>query len=128
MARDGRGLTARGFLLLPANAVPRRWRGRSVPLEMVPLLPGEMSDLLAEGRTRAELDATDEAIAHLVARGFKADSIARELSLGARTVYRRMARLRDTAGVRSHAELTVALAGMGFGSGRQVATKRQRRS
>lgn len=79
----------------------------------VPLLPTEADQILEE--KSAEPDATDDPeFLRLVARGDAAGVIARRLSISTRSVHRRLARLRDSLGVASSAELAAELSRRGF--------------
>lgn len=81
---------------------------------LVPLLPGEASDVLSGDPATSELHGEDLALAKLIARGIPVESCARELHLTSRTVYRRLARLRRLVGVGSTSELVAELARRGF--------------
>ncbi len=104
----------RGWVFLEPEAVPERWRSRAVEVLLVPLLPEEMDDILAQGRAVPELDPKDERLAELVASGASLPSIADELGLAPRTVERRVARLRTRFGVGSTAELAALFSARGF--------------
>lgn len=101
-----------GWLFLPAGAVPERWRGRAVPMAMVPLLPAEAGTLLIEGKTD-KLEG-DEELLRLVAAGYTRAVIARRLGVSLRTVQRRLARVQQKTGTGSLPELAVLLAKQGF--------------
>lgn len=95
------------------ESVPEQLRPRAVIGVMVPLLPGEAQQLRT-GRPEASVDAEDEPILRLVARGATRSDIARRLRVPLRTVERRLARMRDRFGLRSHSELVAFLARRGF--------------
>jgi DNA-binding NarL/FixJ family response regulator len=106
----GRG----GWLLVPEGAVPDRWRDRAVPMMFVPLLPQEADQVLESGSARPELDAEDEALLRLLAKGSTVEDTARKMGLHIRTVERRLAALRRRLGVATTAELVRMLARRGF--------------
>ena len=108
--RSGR----RVWVLVSDEDVPDRWRDRAVPLSLIPLLPEEADGILRTGWTDALASPEDEAVARLAARGASANEIARELHMTPRSVYRRLARLRERLGARSSAELVARLAEHGF--------------
>lgn len=110
----GHGLDRAGWLLLAPEAVPERWRDRSVPMMLVPLLPGEASSLLAGEPVLPVVSKDDETLLRMAARGASAGAIARRLHVGPRTVQRRLARYRKDLGVTTHAELRAELAKRGF--------------
>jgi DNA-binding CsgD family transcriptional regulator len=94
--------------------VPARWRDRALRLSLVPLLPEEADGVLRDGWTDAIATPEDEEVARLAARGASATEIARELHMTPRSVYRRLARLRDRLGARTSTELVARLAEHGF--------------
>ena len=81
---------------------------------LVPLLPGEATDVLSGEPASSELHGEDLALAQLIARGIPVEDCARELHLTSRTVYRRLARLRRLVGVGTTNELVAELARRGF--------------
>jgi len=103
-----------GWVLLPQEAVPERWRSRMVPLALVPLLPEEVSSVLGGEALVPSLDGTDQRIAALAAAGRSLTAIALEVGLSARSVQSRLARLRRRVGVQTTAELRATLASQGF--------------
>jgi DNA-binding NarL/FixJ family response regulator len=103
-----------GWLFLPPEAVPPRWRDRAVDVRLVPLLPDEADRLLTDEPLLTDVDPEDERLLMLVARGLSAPSIARELGSAVRTVERRLSRLRERFGVETTAELVALLAREGF--------------
>ena len=113
-SKAGRGPGRRVWVLVSDEDVPDRWRDRAVPLSLIPLLPEEADGILRTGWTDALASPEDEAVARLAARGASANEIARELHMTPRSVYRRLARLRDRLGARSSAELVARLAEHGF--------------
>jgi DNA-binding CsgD family transcriptional regulator len=103
-----------GWLFLSPDAVPARWRDRSVPVAMVPLLPGEARALLGGAPSVPELEPEDEPLARLLAAGKSLRTIAVELGIPLRRVERRIGRLRVQFGAKSKNELASLLARRGF--------------
>jgi len=96
------------WLLVPPEVASEEWRARGVPLLLVPLEPAEAVS------AAPPLEPAEEALARLVARGQSPRIIARELSVPLRTVYRRLANLRERFGASSTAELGTELARRGL--------------
>jgi DNA-binding NarL/FixJ family response regulator len=105
-----------GWLFLHPSAVPERWANRAVTVAMVPLLPDEAVNVLEDGTTRPLVEPSDESLIRLVAKGKAIATIARELGIGARTVDRRLDRIRTRYGIGSKAEMAAFFAERGFGS------------
>lgn len=103
-----------GWLFVSATAVPKRWRDRSIPCVLVPLLPEEAHQVLSGSSAVPGIDPEDEDLARLVGRGLPAEEIAAEMGLTRRTVDRHLARLRKALGTRTTTELAAALATRGF--------------
>ena len=103
-----------GWLILDPELVPEAWKERARPLAWVPLLPDEAAQILEEGSAEPAASAHDPEFLRLVARGEAAGVIARRLALSTRSVHRRLARLRDSIGVSSTAELAAELSRRGF--------------
>lgn len=103
------------FLFLDAGSIPERWADRAITGTLVPLTPEEANEVLAEGRVEPDDLGADGDFVRLVARGLSAEIIARRLGLAPRSVYRRLARLRDALRVGSTAELASELARRGYG-------------
>ena len=112
--RDDRSSDDRLWLVLDPDSVPDRWKERAFPAVVVPLTPEETAEVLNEGSTRPLMPAEEEAVARLAARGTSAEEIARELHMTSRSVYRRLARLRERMGARNAAELASKLSRSGF--------------
>ena len=102
------------WVLVPADALPERWAHRALPLSLVRLLPEESGQLLQNGTTTPAMSLEDEDLARLVARGMGVPEIARTLHMTPRSVYRRLARLRNRFGARTSIELAAILAKQGF--------------
>ncbi len=99
-------------MLIPVGTdVPAEWAERAVQMLLVPLLPGEVSSLIEGKRQQAP---GDPLFLELVARGRAAQDIARQLDITDRSVYRRLAALRDDFRVATNAELAAELARRGF--------------
>lgn len=101
-----------GWLILEPEKVPEAWRERVTEMAWVPLLPEEALGILREGYAEPATDDTE--FLRQVARGDAAGVIARRLSISTRSVHRRLARLRDSLGVASSAELAAELSRRGF--------------
>ncbi len=112
---DGGEVPPGGWVFLEPGAVPERWAERAIPVMLVPLTPEESAQMLNGQPVDAGALAPDADLMRLVARGLSAEVIARRLGLAARSVYRRLARLREIFGVGSTAELAAELARRGFG-------------
>ncbi|MGH2710501.1 MAG: hypothetical protein ACRDH9_04760 [Actinomycetota bacterium] len=111
---SGEEAPAQGWLFLRPGPLPRRWRDRAIQVTLVPLGPEEASELMEASGPAVDLDPVDEDLAHLTAQGLTVTAMAGRLSLSARSVNRRLARLRQQFGVGSTAELAVALARRGY--------------
>ena len=103
------------FLFLDTGTVPERWADRAISGTLVPLTSAEARQVLAEGRVEPDELSGDSDLVRLVARGLSAEIIARRLGLAPRSVYRRLARLREALEVGSTAELAAELARRGYG-------------
>jgi len=110
------GAVGGAWLFMAPDLVPQSWQHRAVPAVLVPLLPEEAERVLAEGRALSRLDPEDLALAHLVADGVPVRQIADRLHLAPRSVYRRLATLREEVGVHNMTELVAELARRGFGA------------
>lgn len=95
--------------------MPAVWQERAIDVSLVPLLPAEAEQLLTDRRAEPTLVGEgDLSLARLAARGLSGTQIARDLDIAPRTVYRRLARLRNVFGVESTAELAAELARRGL--------------
>ena len=103
------------FLFMDPASIPSRWADRAVPVVMIPLTSDESAQLLSDEPIQADELGQDADLMRLVARGLSAEVIASRLGLAPRSVYRRLARLRDAFGAESTAELATELARRGFG-------------
>lgn len=104
----------RVWVLMSEAEVPERWKDRAVRLSLVPLLPAEADGVLRSGWTNQLASPDDVAVARLAARGRSAREIAAELHMTPRSVYRRLARLRDHVGAKTSTELVARLVEHGF--------------
>jgi DNA-binding CsgD family transcriptional regulator len=105
-----------GWVLMSPADVPDRWRDRAELLYWVPVTPQEAERLLAAGSTQLHLSLEEEQVADLVADGVSASDIAKRIYTTPRTVFRRIARLRDLFAATTTHELASRLARRGFGS------------
>ena len=115
MEQDGIEHGAAGWVFLHPSAVPERWAERAVPMAMVPLTADEALRLLDDSPVKQDPLAQDADLMRLIARGLSAEVIARRLGIAPRSVYRRLARLRDAFGAATTVELATELARRGFG-------------
>jgi DNA-binding NarL/FixJ family response regulator len=104
------------YLFLDPDSVPEQWADRVIPMVMVPLTDAESAQVLSDEPVKPDTVTRDADLMRLIAQGLSAEVIARRLGLAPRSVYRRLARLRDAFGVASTAELATELAGRGFGA------------
>jgi DNA-binding CsgD family transcriptional regulator len=110
---------AEGWVLMTPADVPNRWRDRAQLMYWVPVTPQEAERLLAHGSTQLHLSLEEEQVANLVADGVSAGDIAKRIYTTPRTVFRRIARLRDVFAATTTHELASRLARRGFGSREQ---------
>jgi DNA-binding CsgD family transcriptional regulator len=97
------------WVLFAGHEIPEGWRSRARQVQLVPLLPEELSRLFEE-RDPGE----DDDLLKLVAGGSSTEQIARSLDLSRRTVERHLARLRDRFDQPTTAALSSFLARRGF--------------
>ena len=95
-----------------------------MPVVMIPLTSDESDQLLGHEPIQADELGQDVDLMRLVARGLSAEVIASRLGLAPRSVYRRLARLREAFGAESTAELATELARRGFGVSEPTAADR----
>ena len=112
------------FLFMDPESIPSRWAERAVPVVMIPLTSDESAQLLSDEPIQSDELGQDADLVRLVARGLSAEVIANRLGLAPRSVYRRLARLRDAFGAGSTAELATELAARGFGVSDPTASDR----
>lgn len=99
-----------GWFLIAAHALPEEWRERAIPVYMVRLSDEEVQPFLPPEDARFNLDPEERSIARLLARGVPPRVIAERLHLSRRSVFRRLARLRQLHGAETNAELATKLA------------------
>ena len=99
-----------GWFLIAAHALPEEWRERAIPVYMVRLTDEEVEPFVPPNDARFTLDAEERSIARLLARGVSPRAISETLHLSRRSVFRRLARLRQMHGVETNAELATKLA------------------
>ncbi|MEA2460679.1 MAG: Bacterial regulatory protein luxR family [Actinomycetota bacterium] len=100
-----------GWFLIAAEALPPEWRGRSIPVYLMPLSAADVKRLQpTKGLLGDVLEAEERAVAQLAARGAGASEISLQLHLSRRSVFRRLARLRQLVGAKTNAELATKLA------------------
>ena len=103
-----------GWLFIPADAVPERWKDRAVLVAAVPMLTNEVEELLAGRAPVPELDGLEERLAKLLARGSTIKRIAKDVSLSTRSVERHLSRLCDRFDMSSTRELAIFFARHGL--------------
>jgi DNA-binding CsgD family transcriptional regulator len=100
-----------GWFLIAPDALPPGWRSRAIPVYLLSLDLDDVKRLIpAKSEIGSQLDDEERAVAELAAQGAAAGEISQQLHLSRRSVFRRLARLRDLAGVRTNAELATRLA------------------
>lgn len=102
-----------GWLIVTEN-VPTVWRERARTVTLIPLVPEELKSLIDGHRTQPTINPEHLPIMTAIARGMPAREIAREIGVTPRTVYRHVARLRESFNVDTLAELGAELARRGF--------------
>ena len=101
------------FLIAP-HALPDEWRDRAIPVYMIRLGPDEVHPFLPPAEDTGLLDPEERAVARLAARGATPGDIAATLHLSRRSVFRRLARLRQLHGAATNGELATKLAKAGL--------------
>jgi DNA-binding NarL/FixJ family response regulator len=81
---------------------------------LVSVMPNEVDQILDSGSALPTLSSEEEDIARRAAAGMSAEGIARDLHMTSRSVYRRLARLREKVGAKNSAELAARLSKLGF--------------
>lgn len=105
--RDGSG----NWFLIAPHALPEEWRQRAVPVYMINLSDEVVSALLpAERNGQVPLDDEERAIGRLLSQGASPAEISRRLHLSKRSVFRRLARMRQLLEVQTNPELATKLA------------------
>jgi len=104
----------RAWLLFHPDDLPEGWKGRGVPMVLVPMLPDEVGFALEMEGALPGADPEDEPLLRLAARGLPSKTIARELHMSLRSVQRRLGRFTRRFNLGSRAELAAFLARRGF--------------
>ena len=99
----------RWFLIAP-HALPEEWRDRAVPVYLIDLSDEDVVPLISRTDLRDQLDAEERAVARLAAKGVAPRDMATMLHLSRRSVFRRLAHLRQLTGSETNAELATKLA------------------
>ena len=99
------------WFLIAAHALPEGWRDRAIPAYLVKLTDDEVRVFAPPGSDLpSRLDEEERAVARLAAQGVSAIEMSRTLHLSRRSVFRRLARLRQLTGAQTNAELATKLA------------------
>ena len=99
-----------GWFLVAQHALPEEWQDRAIPVYLVPLSGSDVERLQPRDHADPRLDEEDRAVARLVARGVPPHELAARLHLSRRSVFRRLARLRQLTGSSSNVQLATKLA------------------
>lgn len=110
---EGPGPIPPGWLIVTAT-VPAMWQERARTVALIPLLPEELKSLMDGRHTQPTIDPEQLPIVTAIAQGMSAREIAREMGITPRTVYRHVARLRESFNVETLAQLAAELARRGF--------------
>ncbi len=103
-----------GWFLIAPHALPNEWRDRAIPVYMIRLGTDEVHPFVPPASDAGTLDPEERAVARLTARGASPREIAATLHLSRRSVFRRLARLRNLHGAATNAELATKLAKAGL--------------
>ena len=96
-------------LILPIDSVPSHWKPRVQFVALIPLMPDETEQVLAEEPITPRIADGEIPFARLVAGGSTISEIASALRISHRSVERRIAQLRERFGAESKAELAIFL-------------------
>ena len=100
-----------GWFLVSQEALPESWRERAVPVYMIRLDSADVVKLSLQSLdTYERLESEEIEIARLLAQGVPPREIATTLHLSRRSVFRRLARLRQLFDANSNGELATKLA------------------
>jgi DNA-binding NarL/FixJ family response regulator len=102
------------WLLVDSDEVPEAWMHRSKRVTVVRLSPDEARRLLSGDHARPIVAPEDEELARLIASGASVSDIAGQLHLTTRSIYRRIARFRESFGVATVGELASKLSRLGY--------------
>ena len=100
-----------GWFLISPHALPEEWRERAVPVYMIRLDSADVENFVLHSADMYErLESEEIEIARLLAQGVPPRDIALRLHLSRRSVFRRLARLRQLFDAKSNGELATKLA------------------
>ena len=100
-----------GWFLIAPHALPEEWRDRAVPVYMIRLDSDDVGGFaLHLDDLHTKLAPEEKEIARLLSQGVPPREIAMTLHLSRRSVFRRLARLRQLMGAKSNGELATKLA------------------
>jgi DNA-binding NarL/FixJ family response regulator len=99
-----------GWFLVAAHALPEEWQHRAIPVFLVSLDAQDVEPFLPRGDLKELLDDEGVSVARLVSHGVSPRDIADQLHLSRRSVFRRLALLRQLTGSETNAELATKLA------------------
>ena len=101
------------WFLVSADALPEAWRDRAVPVFLIKLRDDDVRRLAQPDQSvGGSLEEDERSVARLMSRGVPPRQIALELHLSRRSVFRRLARMRQLTGSMNNAELATKLAKM----------------
>ena len=100
-----------GWFLIAPHALPEEWRDRAVPVYMIRLDSDDVDGFaLHLDDLHKQLAPEEKEIARLLSQGVPPREIALTLHLSRRSVFRRLARLRQLMGAKTNGELATKLA------------------
>jgi DNA-binding NarL/FixJ family response regulator len=105
---------AETWLLIESDDVPEQWSHRSMRITVIRLAPDEAKRVLSNDHASPIIGPEHEELAHLVASGLSVSQMSQQLHLTSRSVYRRLARLRNVFGVATLNELATKLSRLGY--------------
>lgn len=99
-----------GWFLVAEHALPEGWHERAIPVYLISISLSDVKRLQPLDGTAPSFDDDDQAVARLVAEGFLPQQIAARLHLSRRSVFRRLAHLRQLMDCETNAQLATKLA------------------
>ena len=100
-----------GWFLIAPHALPEEWRERAVPVYMIRLDSDDVDGFVLHlDDLEQRLAPEEKEIARLLSQNVPPREIALTLHLSRRSVFRRLARLRQLMGAKSNSELATKLA------------------